>query len=125
MLEHEPDPPRAERGQRPVRQAVDPFTRDRDLTARRPIQRPEHVEQRRLAGPRRPDDREQLAGVDLEVDVAQRVHGRLTRVPAPDPTQLDDPVRRGACERRGFDGGRHRATTTAIPSASPSPRIST
>ena len=64
VLEHEPDPPRPERGQPPVGQAVDPLAGDRDLAARRPVERAEHVEQRRLAGPGRPDDREQLPGVD-------------------------------------------------------------
>src|SRR5690606_40736156 len=40
--------------------------------ARRPVEAPEDIHQRRLTGARLADDRDELPGVDLEVDVAQR-----------------------------------------------------
>ena len=53
-----------------------------------------------------------------EVHVAQRLHGRLARVAAADPAQVDDPL--GVCSC-GID--RVIGTTTAIPAASPSPDL--
>ena len=60
--------------------------------------------------------------LDVEVDVAQRVHGRLARVPATDPAQLDDPVRPVPAGGGGGRGHRHHH---GVPAASPSPRTST
>src|SRR5690606_30135651 len=42
--------------------------------ARRPVETAEDVHQRRLSGAGLADDRDELARVDLQVDVAQRTH---------------------------------------------------
>ena len=44
------------------------------LTGRRDVEPTEDVEQRRLATPRRPEQHDELAGVEIEVDAAQRMH---------------------------------------------------
>src|SRR5687767_11631264 len=82
---------------------------DPDRSGRRPLERPEDVEERRLAGPGRPYDRHQLALLDRERHPAQRGDVR--------PVAL---LEAGRVE----DGG-HSTTTTAAPSAIPLPSIST
>ena len=82
-LEHEPDvlPPQA-------RTAVLVLAGERhpcqhDLAARRRVDAGDQLQQRRLPAPRRPDDRHELAGGDLEVDAAERPHRRLIGPEAP------------------------------------------
>ena len=57
---------------------------------RRPVEAAEDVQQGGLAGAGRSDDRHPVAGVNREVDAAQRVHGRIAAVGARDAAQLDD-----------------------------------
>ena len=65
--------------------------------ARRPVEAPEDVHQRALAGAARPDDRDELALLDLEVDLAERAHrSRAGLVVLLDATERDE---------RGFDHG--------------------
>ena len=77
LLEDEPDPPRPKRRQPPVGQAGDVVAGDPDRALGRPVEGAEEVQQRRLAGPRRPDDRDQLAFLDPEVDAWSASTGGL------------------------------------------------
>ena len=51
---------------------MDPGRGDDDLAGGRAVDAAQQVEQGRLAAPRLADDGDELGGVDLEVDVAQR-----------------------------------------------------
>ena len=85
---------------------------DPDRPGRRPVQRADQVQQRRLAGPGRADDGDQLAVPDAQVDLAQRDHA--ARV---------GPAHAGQFDHRA--AGRHSGTPTGAPSARPSPLTST
>jgi hypothetical protein len=89
---------------------------DGDLAGRRAVERAHDLQQRRLAGARRAEDRDELAGGDLEVDAAQGVHvaGVLLR----HAVQAEDGGRRGAHPHTA-------AFATRIPGRSPRPSIST
>ncbi len=60
--------------------------------ARRPVEAAEDVHQRRLARAALPDDGDELAVVDGDVDVAQRMrrHRRRRRSPSTRPTSVDE-----------------------------------
>jgi len=77
-LEHEADPPAADRGQCVVGQAgeIDPF--EEHAAGRRPRDPAEHVEQGALARTRRPGDRDELRGCDRQVDAPYGRDLRLT-----------------------------------------------
>ena len=111
LLEDEADPARAQRRQLVVTrgrgvEAVDPH-----LARGRTIERAHDLQQRRLAGARRPDDRQQLAAVHVEVDALERAN--TAGILLHDTAQLD--------QRHGQTP----ALVTVMPSASPSPSIST
>ena len=77
------------------------------LTARRQEQRDQHLDRRRLAGPVRPEQPEELALADLERDPAHRLD--LERAPPDDPG-----VRLvGAPQVADFDDACHPARLTA------------
>ena len=78
--------PRARRRVRPA--GVDPV--DQVGAGARAIEAAEDVQERGLARPGRADDRHPVAGVDREVDAAQRLHGRIASVGAAELVQLHD-----------------------------------
>src|SRR4029453_6765980 len=80
-----------------------------DLPGGGPVQGAHHVEQRRLARPRRPHDRHHLAPVDVQFDAAER--GDAAGMVAADPAQRHD--RPGPAA--------HLGTPTVTPPATPSP----
>ena len=82
---------------------------------RRPVDGAQQVEQRRLAAPRRPDDRRPLALADVERDAAHGVHGAAAEaVLAADVAEGDGgrahakllDARRSTLRGRALDGGR-------------------
>jgi hypothetical protein len=76
-LEHETDPPVTD-CRPPIRVEREHVLAGEEVAAGgRPIEQAEQVHQGRLAGSRRPDHRDEVAGVQLEADAAQRVHGGL------------------------------------------------
>src|SRR5258705_2123281 len=77
----------------------------------RPIEGPDDMEQGRLAGPGRPDERDELAHVDRQVDVPEGGDGRRARILLGDAAELD---------RRAHEG-----TTTRSPGWIPVAVIST
>jgi hypothetical protein len=89
LLEDEPDPRRAQRGELAIGHAGDVESRDAHGSGTRPVERAHHVQQRRLARSRAADDRDQLAGVDAEADAGKRSNGRLGRVGLADRLQLE------------------------------------
>ena len=101
---------------------------DGHLARGRAVERAHDLQQRRLARARRPEDRDELAGRDLEVDAAQRVHvaGVLLR----DAAQAQD-GRAAATRPRARRRSRPRASrqtaafATRMPGRRPSPSIST
>ena len=111
LLEHEADPPRPQAGQLAVGQPPDVLAGDSHATFRRAVERADQVQQGRLAGPGRADDRGQLAFLDAQVDAAERLDWRRPRVALRDRGELHD--------------GAHDGTATASPSSSPSVRTST
>ena len=91
-LEHEADAPRSQRGALVLAQRRGVDAVDQVGARGGAVEAPEDVEQRGLAGPGRPYDRDPVAGVDVEVDAAQRLHGRVAAVGAADAAQLHDRV---------------------------------
>src|SRR5262249_31402329 len=109
---------------------------ERVAAARRLVEAADHVHQRRLAGAGRPHDRDELAGLDVEVDAAQGVH--LVRAHAVDLGELADADHgaaasylpgapglagadaAGAAAVRGAASALVGGITTVSPSASPS-----
>ena len=79
-LEDEPDLAVAHDRELVLRHARDVLAVEDVAAARRPIEAPEDVHQRRLAGSGRAGDRDELAGLDVEVRAAQRAHGDLADV---------------------------------------------
>jgi len=75
-LEHEPDLAVANRRQLVVREVGDVTAVEQVASARRAVEAAEDVHERRLAGPGRPDDGDELAPADVEGDAAEGVHRR-------------------------------------------------
>src|SRR2546423_12138854 len=73
-LENESDFLIADARQRAGREQRDVFAVEPILAGRRRVEAAEDVHQRRLAGARRSDDRDEVAAVDAGVDAAQRLH---------------------------------------------------
>src|SRR5262245_28319342 len=80
LLEDEPDPGRSECGDFPIREPGDVETGDRDPPRAGTIERSHQVQQRRLPGSRRPEDGDELALNDPEIDAAQGPHRWLLAV---------------------------------------------
>ena len=110
LLEHEPDRARPERRERAVGELGRRMPVDPDRPGRRPLERPEDVEERRLARAGRADDRDELALLDRERDAAQR--GDVGPVALLEPGCLED-------------GASFRRPPRSTPSATPLPSIST
>src|SRR6266545_610610 len=113
LLENEPDPLGPQRREVMVGQFGDVEPVDDDLPGAGAVQRAHHMQQRRLARPRRPNDRHQLTAADLQVDVAERPDP--AGVFAADPAQHHD----------RFGRATHFATPTLTPSAMTRPLTST
>jgi hypothetical protein len=64
LLEHEPDPVCPQRGEPAVRQRADVQPVHQDGAGARPVEGAHQVQQGRLAGAGRPDDRDHLAALD-------------------------------------------------------------
>ena len=77
------------------------------MPAGRHVEPAEDVEQRRLAAARRPEQHDELAAVEIQVDRAQRVHLDLAHaVDLLDPTGLEDGLRRPSrAHRPGSSAG--------------------
>ena len=73
-LEHEADVAAAVRGERRFVGARQIGVAVQHLAARRHVEAAEDVEQRRLAGARRPQQHDELSFVERQADLAQRVH---------------------------------------------------
>ena len=97
-LEHEPDRCGCAAGEPVVVEPLDVRAIEPIGARGRPVEAAEDVHQRGLAGPRRPDDRDELALVDLEAHVVERRDGDAAHVVDPaDVRQRDDRAR----SRRG------------------------
>src|SRR5205814_9303864 len=90
-----------------VGRAGDVAAIDADEAGGRPVERAHDLQQRRLARARWPDDRHELALLDVQVHAAQGVHA--ARVLARDLAQLD--------------GAHSDEVVTRMPGASPAPAI--
>jgi hypothetical protein len=99
LLEDEADRAGAQRGQRAVAEPGDVVRRDQHGSARRLVQRPDEVEQRRLSGPGRADDRDEFPGSHPQIHVAQR--GDPTQVPPADRAQVHQRGHRRPLAPRG------------------------
>jgi hypothetical protein len=120
LLEHEADLPGPQRRELGVAERRGVVAGHQHLSGRRAVERADDVQQRRLARPRGADDGGQLAAVDGQVDARQDLQRRVAGVGLGDAAQLQH---RGG---RGRAGGAHSsATTTSVPSSSPSPVTST
>ena len=76
LLEHEADASTAHGGEAAIAEAADVDAVDAHATGRRALQGADDVEQRRLARARRPDDGDELALVDAQVEAVERLHRR-------------------------------------------------
>ena len=63
---------------------------DRHVTGGRFVESADHPQQRRLAAPRRPDDRHRTAGVDRQIDAAHRLHPTGRRFEHPEQADALD-----------------------------------
>ena len=111
LLEHEPDPPRAERRTASRSRQAPPRRTPamRTVAGRRPVERAEEVQQGRLARTRRPDDARAARRRSIDqIDVAER------RRPAARPGRRFDDADELGDRCRAHDG-----TTTASPSVEP------
>ena len=100
VLEHEPDPRRHLRTRR--RRRVEPIDRQPPLEVARELARHQSRDgqrERALARPRRPDDQQALAGLDLERDVGERLD-RAAGEPEAQPVGADRARPAGARLRR-------------------------
>ena len=105
---------RPQRGALVVAQAADVDAVEQVGARGRAVQAAEDVQQRRLAGARRPDDRQRRPALEREVHVAQRDDRRIgCRTSGPTPLARS-PGRRGVGLRRA---PRARATSARTPSA--------
>ena len=105
QLEDEADVPRPPGGQRPLGQTADLGVADPDRAARRPVDPGEQVQQRRLAGARRPHQSHEVAGVDGDRHaIENRNLDRIAFVGLGDVAQLDQrhgPISLSDARRRG------------------------
>ena len=88
LLEDEPDTPGPQRCELAIVQAGDVDPVDPDRTAGRPVERADDVQQRRLAGPGRANDRHKLTLLDGETHATQSRYWRLGAVCLGDLVQL-------------------------------------
>ena len=124
LLEDKADSRRAQRRQLAVGQLGDVEPGNAHDPAAWPVERPDQMQQRRLARARRTDDGEQLAGADAEADPIERRDRRLGRINLAHAVQLEH--RRPASVPPGTLGQRRcgahsEGTTTRCPTASPGP----
>jgi hypothetical protein len=95
-LEDEPDLLVPDGGELVLRHLRDVLPVEEVLARRRPVEAAGDVHERRLAGTRRPGDRQELAALDVEVHAAQRLHLDLADdVPLDEILDRDD--RRHRC----------------------------
>src|SRR6188508_106295 len=73
-LEDEADVVRAPACERAVAHRIDALACDLERAAARPVEAADQVQQRRLAGARRPHQREEVAFADVEVELLENVH---------------------------------------------------
>ena len=84
-LKHEADVPVSERDDLLVRHRGDIGVADRNRSAVDTIESAQHVQERALSHARGADDRDHLAGIDLQIEVAEHRQQRPT-----DRVALDD-----------------------------------
>src|SRR4029079_12289564 len=85
---------------RVVGELADRLALEDDLTCGRPVEPPEELEQRRLAGPGRAHQGNELALVDAQGDAAQRVDGgRAQTVALGEIVRLEDGGHPPECSR--------------------------
>src|SRR5690606_4726985 len=78
-LEHEADVTPAVLRELALRRVRELLAAEEELSARRPVETAEYVEQRRFAAAGRSEQHDELALRQLEIDAAQRVHGARAR----------------------------------------------
>ncbi len=93
VLEDDADVAAPPTGEPIVRQLIDPHPVDDERARRRPIDAGDQGTERRLAGSRGPDDGDELAAVDLEVDAVDAELGGGTL--APPACEIDRVNQRG------------------------------
>ena len=104
LLEHEPDPGRAQRRQLAVRQARHVQARDLHRAGGGPVQAAHHVQQRGLARPRRAHHRHQLPRGHGQAHLPQRGHRRHAGVGLATPARPPAPRHARAGHRRQVTG---------------------
>ena len=119
LLEHEADAAAAHGGEAAVAEAADVDAVDADRAARRLLQRADDVHQRRLAGPGRTDDDDELALLDAQVDAVERRDRRGARVVLRDAVQLEHAARGGRRRRSSASSVGHADTTWSPAAMSP------
>src|SRR5919197_417425 len=77
LLEHEAERPEPERRELVVGELGQVAAPEEDAAGTHPVERPEQLQERRLAGAARALERDELAVSDLEVDPVQGAHGVL------------------------------------------------
>ena len=96
-LKHESDLTQPKVGPLAVRQLDHIVTEYSQVSRRRRIQGTDQIQQRRLAAPGRPHQREKLAGAHLQVDTSKRLDlGRALAKHFPQPTGHDHAFAHGA-----------------------------
>ena len=113
LLEHEPDPRGPNRGELAVGQLGDVQPGDAHASGRRALERSHQMEQRRLPGAGRADDRDEFARGDAEADALQRRHRRIGAVCLRDVLE-----RRASASRRPAPP---RAARPQVPRPTPAP----
>jgi hypothetical protein len=90
-LEHEADVAAPQRRQPPLARARHALAADLDRSRLRPVESAEHVQQRRLAGARAAEDRDDLTRLDREVGAVEHApRGPTLPEGADQPARCDD-----------------------------------
>src|SRR5579872_5160394 len=111
-LEDEAEGAQAQLGEVAVSERAEVAALEEHRAARRAVERAEELQQRRLAGARRPDDRDDLRVVDRQVDACERGNRRLAALErARDAAELVERVAHSTC--LSASAGRSRAARSA------------
>src|SRR5207245_5993933 len=89
LLEDEAERAQPQRGQLVVGQLAKVPSLEEHAAGARTVERPEELEQRRLAGAARPLERDELTGLDLEIEPVECAH---RRVPTLEELRGDPPL---------------------------------
>src|SRR5581483_1657629 len=119
LLEHEPERAQPQRRELVIAARGEIRAFEVRLAGTRTVERAENLQQRRLAGAARPLERDELARVDLEVDLVERTHDR--RPALEDLRHTGELVERHYSICLSASAGRRRAArmAPAVPAISP------